>query len=80
MISDWGAEVKTPMHLLARRSSNTVKLLMFPPAARGAASPLHVGCWHKADMLNALMNVRLWGQSGHGPTAALPNSIYEYTT
>jgi len=21
--------------------------------------------WHKADMLNALTNVRLWGQSGH---------------
>ena len=21
--------------------------------------------WHKADMLNALTNVRFWGQSGH---------------
>jgi hypothetical protein len=25
----------------------------------------HVGYWHKADMLNALTNVRFWGQSGH---------------
>jgi len=50
MISDWGAEVKTPMHLLARRSSNTVKLLMFPPAARGAASPRHVRFWHEAEV------------------------------
>ena len=24
-----------------------------------------VGYWHKADMLNALTNVRFWGQSGH---------------
>ena len=23
-----------------------------------------VGYWHKADMLNALTNVRFWGQSG----------------
>jgi hypothetical protein len=26
--------------------------------------------WHKADMLNALTNVRFLGQSGHGPTDA----------
>src|SRR4026209_1930215 len=26
--------------------------------------------WHKADMLNALTNVRFWGQSGHSTTAA----------
>jgi predicted dinucleotide-binding enzyme len=25
----------------------------------------NVRYWHKADMLNALMNVRFWGQSGH---------------
>jgi hypothetical protein len=25
---------------------------------------LHVRLWHKADMLNALANVRFWGQSG----------------
>jgi hypothetical protein len=25
---------------------------------------LGVRCWHKADMLNALANVRFWGQSG----------------
>ena len=30
----------------------------------------NVRYWHKADMLNALTNVRFWGQSGHGPTAA----------
>jgi hypothetical protein len=24
-----------------------------------------VRSWHKADMLNALTNVRFWGQSGH---------------
>ena len=24
-----------------------------------------VRLWHKADMLNALTNVRFWGQSGH---------------
>jgi hypothetical protein len=29
-----------------------------------------VRLWHKADMLNALTNVRFWGQSGHTPTAA----------
>jgi hypothetical protein len=22
---------------------------MFPPVARGAASPLYVGCWHQAE-------------------------------
>jgi hypothetical protein len=27
-------------------------------------TPLHVCYWHKADMLNALANVRFWGQSG----------------
>ena len=27
-----------------------------------------VRLWHKADMLNALTNVRFWGQGGHGPT------------
>jgi len=37
---------------------------------------LNVCFWHKADMLNALTNVRFWGQSG---TGALPISIYEYT-
>ena len=25
-----------------------------------------VGLWHKADMLNALTNVRFWGRNGHG--------------
>ena len=25
----------------------------------------NVRLWHKADMLNALTNVRFWGQSGH---------------
>jgi hypothetical protein len=25
----------------------------------------NVRYWHKADMLNALTNVRFWGQSGH---------------
>ena len=25
----------------------------------------HVRLWHKADMLNALTNVRFWWQSGH---------------
>ena len=25
----------------------------------------NVCLWHKADMLNALTNVRFWGQSGH---------------
>jgi hypothetical protein len=31
------------------------------------ALPAHEGVqfWHKADMLNALTNVRFWGQSGH---------------
>jgi len=27
-------------------------------------------------MLNALTNVRFWGQSGHSPSAAYPNSIW----
>jgi hypothetical protein len=29
------------------------------------AEDLDVRYWHKADMLNALTNVRFWGQSGH---------------
>jgi hypothetical protein len=28
------------------------------------ALPADVRFWHKADMLNALTNVRFWGQSG----------------
>ena len=28
------------------------------------ASLLNVSLWHKADMCNALANVRFWGQSG----------------
>jgi hypothetical protein len=36
----------------------------------------NVRFWHKADMLNALTNVRFWGQSGD---CCLPISIYEYT-
>ena len=35
-----------------------------------AIDPSNVRLWHKADMLNALTNVRFWGQSGHGATAA----------
>jgi len=31
----------------------------------GGPSWRNVGYWHKADMLNALTNVRFWGQSGH---------------
>jgi hypothetical protein len=33
-------------------------------------SNANVRFWHKADILNALTNVRFWGQSGHRPTAA----------
>ena len=33
--------------------------------------------WRKSDILNALTNVRFWGQSGQGPTAAYQISIYE---
>src|SRR6478672_5208966 len=39
-----------------------------------------VGCyWHKADMLNALTNVRLWGQSGTLTNRCLPISIRKMT-
>ena len=31
--------------------------------------------WHKADMLNALTNVRFWGQNGHWTNRCLPISI-----
>ena len=31
----------------------------------GFSMRLNVRFWHKADMLNALTNVRFWGQSGH---------------
>jgi hypothetical protein len=34
---------------------------------------------HKADMLNALTNVRFWEQTGHLTKRCLPISIYEYT-
>jgi len=35
--------------------------------------------WHKADMLNALTNVRFWEQTGHLTNPCLSSSIYEYT-
>jgi hypothetical protein len=38
-----------------------------------------VRLWHKADMLNALTNVRFWEQTGHLTNPCLPISIYEYT-
>jgi hypothetical protein len=34
-------------------------------SSRLAAHFSDVRFWHKADMLNALTNVRFWGQSGH---------------
>ena len=40
---------------------------------------LDVRYWHKADMLNALTNVRFWRQSGPVANRYLPISIYEYT-
>jgi hypothetical protein len=33
----------------------------------------------KQTLLNALTNVRFWGQSGHLTNRWLPISIYEYT-
>ena len=30
----------------------------------------HLRLWHIADVSLGLTNVRFWGQSGHGPTAA----------
>jgi hypothetical protein len=35
------------------------------PTTTPIAQAANVRFWHKADMLNALMNVRFWGQSGH---------------
>jgi hypothetical protein len=32
----------------------------------GQGGTLDVGNWHKADIFNALTNVRFWGQSRHG--------------
>jgi len=37
----------------------------------GAPATLNVRLWHKADMLNALTNVRFWGESGHGAGLSL---------
>jgi hypothetical protein len=42
---------------------------LLPSVCQGAASNrvgrvCDVRLWHKADMLNALTNVRFWGQSG----------------
>jgi hypothetical protein len=34
-------------------------------AAAELSSKADVRLWHKADMLNALTNVRFWEQSGH---------------
>jgi hypothetical protein len=34
--------------------------------------------WHKADMLNALANVRFWEKTGHLTNRRLSTSIYEY--
>jgi hypothetical protein len=39
----------------------------------------HVRLWHKADILNALTNVRFWEQTGHLTNRCLLISIYEYT-
>jgi hypothetical protein len=51
-----------------------------PRMARFFGTPSrHVRKWHKADMLNALMNVRFWEQTGHLTNRCLPISIYEYT-
>jgi hypothetical protein len=38
----------------------------------------NVRFWHKADILNALTNVRFWGQTGRLTNRCLPLSIYEY--
>ena len=35
-----------------------------PTSQKNLASCCHVGLWHIADVLNALTNVRFWGQSG----------------
>src|SRR6266496_2183780 len=37
--------------------------------------PGAVHTWHKADMLNALTNVRFWEQTGHLTNRCLPISI-----
>jgi hypothetical protein len=34
-------------------------------ADRAGLAPANVRFWHKADMLNALMNVRFEGKNGH---------------
>jgi len=36
-----------------------------PPEADMLIVGINVCYWHKADMLNALTNVRFWRQSGH---------------
>jgi hypothetical protein len=42
------------------------RILQFKLTAMSAdVMSVDVCCWHKADMLNALTNVRYWGQSGH---------------
>jgi len=41
-------------------SSQRTDMSRGPPRMRA-----NVRFWHKADMLNALTNVRFWGQTGH---------------
>ena len=42
--------------------------------------PGAVHTWHLADMLNALTNVRFWGQSDSDQPLLINLSIYECTT
>ena len=47
----------------------TVRRLLLPGYHQKRRKPIQaitpdVRYWHKADMLNALTNVRFWGQSG----------------
>ena len=46
--------------------------------SEGAPEPhaeTDVRFWHKADTLNALTNVRFWGQSGHDSNGSFMSAI-----
>ena len=61
---------RKPIYPSSFKSSRRPVLALSTRQRASTNRPSEVRYWHEADMFNALTNVRFWGQSGHGPTAA----------
>jgi hypothetical protein len=55
----------TASQLLTPTGSVNASCSKATTGGQAGLAPANVRFWHKADLLNALMNVRFWGQSGH---------------